>query len=85
MNDLVQAARKKSVDDLFEHGGQEGSEVAYRHDQDVRRRAFSLEQRVANAQRNAARWQMYSAIAVGLSVVATTVGIWLDAIGISVR
>ena len=85
MSELIKIARGKSDDELFEHGGQEGSEVAYRHDQELRRRAFALAQEVGCAQKRAAKWQMWSAIAVAVSVGVTALGIWFDVIGLTVQ
>jgi hypothetical protein len=85
VSELIEIARRKSDDELFEHGGQEGSEMAYRHDQEIRRRAFALAQEVGRAQKRAANWQMWSAFAVALSVVVTALGIWFDVIGLTVQ
>lgn len=85
MTELVKTIEAKPDDDLFVHSGQEGSEMAYRHDQEVRRRSFEREKEVGKAQVRAAFWTMWSAIAVASSVILTALGIWFDVIGLSIN
>lgn len=74
--------KDKSDDELFRHGGQEGSDVAYRHEREARRRAFGEARKVAAAQIDAARWTKISAIAVGVSAIVAAAGVIVTAVGV---
>jgi hypothetical protein len=75
-------AESKSDDELFGHGGQEGSDVAYKHEREARRRAFVEARKVAAAQIEAARWTKISAIAVGASAIVAAAGVIVTAVGV---
>ena len=47
---------------------------------EFKRRELEIQRGVARAQIKAARWTMWSAIAVAASVLVTALGIWVDAI-----
>jgi hypothetical protein len=84
---------------LFETGGEQpGSQRSYERDIEIKRRAYMRERLTAEAQIEAARsqklaaeatvrtawWTMWSAIAVGISVVVAVLGLlpqWLPGSG----
>lgn len=59
-------------------GGMSGSIEEYQRTFEFRRRDMELKRDVAVAQISAARWTRISAIAVGISVVVTALGIWAE-------
>ncbi|WP_282077190.1 hypothetical protein [Epibacterium ulvae] len=72
-------------EELASVSGQPGSIEDYRRTMEFKRRALSIDRAVACAQIKAANWTKWSAIAVAVSVVVTTIGIWFDLIGLQLH